>query len=315
MNSSLQKAIAALENDLTIAIPTETVYGLAGNAFSEKAIHTIFKLKQRPLFNPLIVHIKSITALDTVAKETPDAAQKLAEAFWPRPLTLLLNKKSCIPDLVTAGKVTVAVRVPNHELTLALLNELSFPVAAPSANPFGSISPTSATHVSNYFKDQLPMILDGGECAKGVESTIVGFKNDQAILYRHGSISIEEIEAVVGKVILNIVSDHSPSAPGMLSRHYAPSTSLLISDNITNSINTFSDKRIGLLLFQNTISNSTVDYQEVLSKKGDLQEAAKNLYSALHRLDEQKLDIIIAESFPNFGLGKTINDRLNRATK
>ena len=315
MKSKIKQAIVALENDLVIAIPTETVYGLAGNAYSEKAIHSIFKMKQRPLYNPLIVHIKSISALDTVAKDIPDAALKLAEAFWPGPLTLLLKKKSYVPDLVTAGKDTVAVRVPNHKLTLALLNELSFPVAAPSANPFGSISPTSATHVSNYFKDQLPLILDGGECAKGVESTIVGFENDQAILYRHGSISIEEIESIVGKVTLNIVSDHSPSAPGMLSRHYAPATPTIISENVPSSIIEFNNKKIGLLLFQNTLSHPSIYHQEILSKNSDLEEAAKNLYSALHRLDEQKLDIIIAEKFPNQGLGKTINDRLNRAAK
>jgi L-threonylcarbamoyladenylate synthase len=184
--TNIATAAQALIKDEIIAIPTETVYGLAGNAYSENALKKIFELKKRPFYNPLIVHIKSTQFLDMVATDIPDMARKLAEEFWPGSLTLVLKKQSHIPDIVTAGKETVAVRVPNHPVALALLEKLEFPLAAPSANPFGSISPTTAMHVSNYFKENLEIILDGGACQNGIESTIIGFENNQPILYRHG---------------------------------------------------------------------------------------------------------------------------------
>ena len=193
------KAKEVLQKNELIAIPTETVYGLAGNAYSETAVKKIFELKQRPFYNPLIVHIKNTAALDTVACEIPEMAYALAKEFWPGSLTLLLKKKDHIPEIITAGKATVAVRVPNHPLTLALLEQLDFPLAAPSANPFGSISPTTAQHVADYFKGNLEIILDGGECQNGLESTIIGFENDQAVLYRHGSIATEAIEKITKK--------------------------------------------------------------------------------------------------------------------
>jgi L-threonylcarbamoyladenylate synthase len=181
------------KNEL-IAIPTETVYGLAGNAYSDTAIRKIFELKKRPLLNPLIVHLKSASCIQEVASEIPEIGLKLINQFWPGPLTLILKKQKHISDLMTAGKDTVAVRVPNHPLTLALLNELEFPLTAPSANPFGSISPTNAEHVLSYFGKEIEAILDGGQCEKGLESTIIGFENEKPILYRHGAISMDEIE-------------------------------------------------------------------------------------------------------------------------
>ncbi|MBC7411808.1 MAG: threonylcarbamoyl-AMP synthase [Bacteroidia bacterium] len=315
ITTNITKAKKALINDEIVSIPTETVYGLAGNAYSETALKKIFFLKKRPLHNPLIVHIKSVEYINNIAKDIPEIAMKLAKEFWPGPLTLVLKKQKHIPDLVTAGHDTVAVRIPNHPVALALLEELDFPLAAPSANPFGSISPTSAEHVLNYFGDQLNIILNGGECSKGLESTIIGFENNIPILFRHGSISIEEIELCVGKVIIKTNDDLKPNAPGMLSRHYAPSTDTYLTDNVVELLKTFSGKNIGLLLFKNQIEHKNNIAQEVLSKTGDLKEAAKNLYAALHRLDKSNLDIIIAEKFPNEGLGKTINDRLERAIK
>lgn len=315
ITTDISKASQALTNESIIAIPTETVYGLAGNAFSENALKKKFELKKRPFYNPLIVHIKSASFLHEVASDIPDIALKLAEAFWPCPLTLVLKKQPQIPDLVTAGKTTVAVRVPNHPLTLELLEQLEFPLAAPSANPFGSISPTSAGHVSNYFGEDLEIVLDGGGCQNGIESTIIGFENDIPILYRHGSISAEAIEEVIGKLKIVTNNNSTPDAPGMLSRHYAPRTQTLLSDEVEEMAKLFPDKKVGLLLFKDTLSEYQNMLQEVLSKTGDLKEAAKNLYAAMHRLDKCNLDLIIAERLPNQGLGKSINDRLERATK
>lgn len=315
ITKNIQLAIEALQNNQLVALPTETVYGLAGNAYEEKAIKKIFELKKRPLYNPLIVHLHSAKQLDEVAKDIPEKALILAEKFWPGSLTLVLKKQPHIPDLVTAGKDTVAVRVPQHLMALALLELLDFPLVAPSANPFGSISPTSAQHVDAYFKEQLPVILDGGNCVNGVESTIIGFNGNTPILYRHGAVSVEELEDCIGPIEYSTHNDISPNAPGMLSRHYAPQTETRLVENISEAIHQSSGKRVGVLSFKELSIAQVVEAQEILSPKGDLKEAARNLYAALHRLDAQHLDLIIAERFPNEGLGITLNDRLQRAVK
>ena len=202
VSSDIQKAIQLLSQDDLVAIPTETVYGLGGNIFSERAIRKIFELKKRPLFNPLIVHLSGAEELERYVEHVPENARLLAEHFWPGSLTFVLKKRAIVPDLVTAGKDTVAVRVPKHATTLQLLKEAGFPLAAPSANPFGSISPTRAEHVANYFDGALAMVLDGGACQHGIESTIVGFEGEEPVIYRLGSISMEEIQEVVGAVAL-----------------------------------------------------------------------------------------------------------------
>ena len=315
ITTNINKAKKALVNEEIVSIPTETVYGLAGNAYSENALKKIFILKNRPFYNPLIVHIKSIEFIHNVATDVPEMALKLAHNFWPGPLTLVLKKQKHIPDIVTGGKDTVAIRMPNHPITLALLEMLEFPLAAPSANPFGAISPTSAEHVNNYFTDKLEIIIDGGECAKGLESTIIGFENNQPVLYRHGAVSVEAIEECIGKVFVKTNDDEKPQAPGMLSRHYAPITDTYLTNNVNELLKSFEGRKIGLLLFNKKTMNKKNIIQEVLSTNGNLNEAGKNLYAALHRLDKLKLDVIIAEKFPNEGLGKTINDRLERAIK
>jgi L-threonylcarbamoyladenylate synthase len=315
ITTDIKKAKKALKKNKLVAIPTETVYGLAGNAYDESALVEIYKLKNRPFYNPLIIHIKSASSITDVAIDIPESAMILAEKFWPGPLTLVLKKQPHISDLITAGKDTVAVRVPNHPLSLALLEKLDFPLAAPSANPFGSISPTNADHVFNYFGGKLEVILDGGECEKGLESTIIGFEDNQPILYRHGSISSEEIEKITGKLSKITTSEKTPNAPGMLSRHYAPNTDTYLTNNVVELIKCFKGKRIGILVFKNQINGKGIIHKEILSKSGDLNEAAKNLYAAMHRLDEKNLDVIIAERLPDVGLGKTINDKLERATK
>lgn len=315
ISKDIVKAKEILENENLVAIPTETVYGLAGNIYSEKAINLIFKTKNRPFNNPLIVHIHSKELLENIAQEVPEKAKQLAEAFWPGSLTLVLKKKETIPYSITAGKETVAVRVPNHPLTLELLKQLDFPLAAPSANPFGSISPTTSQHVADYFTDTLEMVLDGGNCENGIESTIVGFENEKAILYRLGSISVEDIESIIGPIQIVNKNDSSPNAPGMLSRHYAPKTKMIVSENIEAEIKNHPTTKIGVLLFKDFNINDANIKKEILSISGNLKEATANLYAAMHRLDKKGLDLIIAEKFPENDLGKSINDRLERATK
>ncbi len=308
-------AINVLNNNGIVAIPTETVYGLAGNIYSETAIKSIFETKKRPFFNPLIVHISSLQKLNEIAINIPENAYKLANAFWPGPLTLILDKHPNIPLLITGGKNTVAVRIPNHPITLDLLNQIDFPLAAPSANLFGQLSPTCAAHVLTGFKTNCPLILDGGVCQSGVESTIIGFENGQPIVYRFGAIAIEDIEKIVGKIEAFTHNEKTPNAPGMLSKHYAPRTKLIVCDNINDEILKYPNLKVGLLLFTKTHLFKEIQHQEILSVSGNLTEAASNFYAALHRLDKLGLDIIIAEKLPEIGLGKTMNDRLERGTK
>jgi L-threonylcarbamoyladenylate synthase len=316
ITTNIEEAIVALESNNIIALPTETVYGLAGNAYSEIAIEKIFALKNRPHYNPLIVHIKSAGYLQQVAKNIPAVALQLADTFWPGPLTLVLEKQDHIPDIVTGGKNTVGIRVPNHPVALELLEQLKFPLAAPSANPFGSISPTTAGHVDNYFSETLDVILEGGPCIKGIESTIIGFENGQAILYRQGSTKVEDIEKITGPLQIRVhANNESVKAPGMLSKHYAPKTTTILTDNISSEIEKNLDKRIGILQFKPTTLPSFVIAIETLSQTGDIEEVAKNLYAAMHRLDYQNLDLIIAQKMPAYGMGLAINDKLERAAK
>lgn len=315
VSKDIKKAVEILNNEGVVAIPTETVYGLAGNIYSEKAIRKIFDIKQRPLFNPLIVHVHSLEKAEALVSDFPDKARQLAKAFWPGSLTLVLKKKPTIPDLITAGKDTVAIRVPNHPVTLQLLQELSFPLAAPSANPFGCISPTRASHVEGYFKDRISMVLEGGNCKNGIESTIIGFENNEPVLYRLGSISLEDIIDVIGAVKIKNKQEIEPEAPGMLERHYAPKTKTYLVEDVESFIKDYKNKKIGVIRFSEVKCLSGIETLEVLSKSGDLKEAASKLYSTLHNLDILNLDMIVAEVFPDYGLGKSINDRLLRATK
>lgn len=315
ITSDINLAIESLKKGNVIAIPTETVYGLAGNAFAESSVNKIFKIKNRPSFNPLIVHIPNPKYINKIAQNIPKIAQKLSKHFWPGPLTLVLEKQKHISDIVTAGKPTVAVRVPNHKLTLDLLSKLPFPLVAPSANPFGFTSPTSADHVNEYFADKIDLILDGGVSLKGIESTIIGFENDNAVLYRHGSIPIEEIEKITGKVEIKNKNNLSPEAPGMLKRHYAPKTKIVFSNDFIKSIKSNPNKKIGILCLKRIEKIPKSVHQEVLSSDGNLNEAAKNLYAALHKLDRLNLDLILTSNMPEYELGRSINDRLRRAVE
>ena len=295
-----------------MAIPTETVYGLAGNALSTDAVTKIFEVKNRPFFDPLIVHVSSWNQVPRYASDIPEKAVLLADRFWPGPLTLLLPKKEIIPDLVTAGLDRVGLRCPNHSLTLNLLNQLDFPLAAPSANPFGYVSPTTAQHVQDQLGEKISCILDGGPCEVGIESTVVGWENNQAVLYRLGGISIEEIESVIGKVTVLPHSTSQPQAPGQLKSHYAPKKEFVLGD-LKALADQHKSKRLGVLAFQKKIEKVHEKSQLLLSPSGNLREAAQNLFSALRQFDLMDVEVVIAEEVPNEGLGRAINDRLRRA--
>ena len=310
IGNDVQQAKQYLLEGQLVAIPTETVYGLAGNALDKKSVLSIFETKNRPSFDPLIIHTDSLDKLKNFVTGFPENALDLAKAFWPGPLTLLLPKKLIIPDLVTSGLDHVAVRIPNHPLTLDLLRQLDFPLAAPSANPFGYISPTKPGHVNAQMGDKIPYILDGGECGVGIESTIVGFINNIPTIYRLGGLAVEEIENVVGKVNVMPHSSSNPQAPGMLKSHYAPRKPFYLRSKEEFAL---AHHGIGCLLFDKLIDNKDIQYQRVLSTTGDLKEAAHHLFAYLRELDALPVQEIWAEKAPDFGLGLAINDRLRRA--
>ncbi|GAB3204000.1 L-threonylcarbamoyladenylate synthase [Pontibacter aydingkolensis] len=296
-----------------VAIPTETVYGLAANALDESAVEQIFTTKGRPHYNPLIIHIGSKNDLNKYVTAVPEMAQRLIEAFWPGPLTLLLPKKEIVPDLITASLPRVAVRMPNHPLTLKLLQLLDFPLAAPSANPFCYISPTRAEHVQQQIGDKIPYILDGGPCEQGLESTIVGFEEGTPVVYRLGAITPEEIKAVAGQVKMHQKSSEQLEGPGMLPFHYSPRTPLYFTNNVDELLKVSDPAKTGVISFQRAIEGLPEKNQVVLSAAGYMQEAASKLYDSLHYLDGLNLSRIIAEKLPEYGLGMTINERLRKA--
>lgn len=309
ISTNIQKAVQLLTENEVIGLPTETVYGLAANALNEDAVLKIFEIKNRPKFDPLILHTSSVNKIEEFVTEIPDLAYQLFEKFSPGPITILLPKKNLVPDLATSGLQRVAFRIPNHPLTLQLLSQLPFPLAAPSANPFGYISPTSALHVQNQLGSQIKLILDGGESQVGVESTIVGFENGKVIVYRLGGLAIEEIEEITGKLEIREGSS-SPASPGMLLSHYAPKKPFLLGD-IPSLINLNKGKKIGILSLK-------TNYQEernfILSASGNVNEASKYLFKYLRELDDSDVDIIVAELVPEENLGRAINDRLRRAS-
>jgi L-threonylcarbamoyladenylate synthase len=298
-----------------VAIPTETVYGLAANALNEDAVIKIFEAKQRPKFDPLIVHTHDVSEFEKFVVIESDLVYQLAEKFSPGPITFILPKREIIPDIVTSGHDTVGLRIPNHQLTLDLLKNISLPLAAPSANPFGFTSPTTAIHVQNQLGEKVPYILDGGKCEVGLESTIVKVVDNDVEVLRLGGISVEEIESVIGKKVKRVkTSSSNPTAPGMLSSHYNPGVKVEFGD-IEKLLSEHKNKKVGVLAFDsNRFENfENVIEVKVLSPTGSLSEAAQNLFSYLREFQKSNIDILIAEPAPAKGLGLAINDRLKRA--
>ncbi len=310
---NIERAAEIIKSGGVVAFPTETVYGLGANIFDSLACAKIFEIKQRPFFDPLIVHIDGLKEIEKIAVFNRGQAEILATKFWPGPMTLILNKKPAVPEIVTAGLQTVAVRMPRHPVALALIKKSGAPIAAPSANVFSRLSPTSAEHVEEQLGDKVEMILDGGRCEFGVESTIIDLTGSLVSVLRFGALSVEEIQDAIGKVEFQDGVSEKPKAPGQLAKHYSPKTKLKIIDSRLEIKDSDLGKKVGLLAFKKPERSGGFAVIEILSETGDLKQAAANLFVSLRRLDSQNLDLIYAESVPEIGLGKAIMDRLKRA--
>ncbi|MEE8393676.1 MAG: L-threonylcarbamoyladenylate synthase [Rhodospirillales bacterium] len=300
---SISSAARLIGDGKLVAFPTETVYGLGADATNDKAVAEIFAAKERPSFNPLIVHFADSSSAEKAARFNA-RARELAAAFWPGALSMVLERlEGCaISLLVSAGLDTVALRVPNHPVALALLAEAPCPIAAPSANRSGAVSPTTAVHVEEALGSAVAAIVDGGPCRVGIESTVVDLSGESPLLLRPGGITEEEIEAVIGPLAKNIESKGGVKSPGMLERHYAPATPLRINA---------AQAREGeaRLSFGPDAPHDALN----LSPTGDLKEAAANLFAMIRQLDDPKYNAIAVMEIPNRGLGRAINDRLTRA--
>ena len=312
IGKDIGKASILLNDGELVSIPTETVYGLAANGFSESAVLKIYAVKNRPQFNPLILHVANVNQMRNLVIDIPPIIEKLIKTFSPGPITYLLPKNSTVPELVTAGSINVAIRIPDHPLTLKLLSGLNFPLAAPSANPSGYVSPVTAIHVQKSLNGLIPYILDGGECSVGLESTIVGINEGVLQIHRLGAITIEQIQKVSGEKVEMALLHASPSAPGQLKSHYATSKPFYLG-NINELSVRFSDQKIGIISFQKSYTELNPAEEIVLSYSGNFDAAASMLFKALRKMDESMIDIIIAERVPAIGIGLAINDRLERA--
>lgn len=308
---AIKEAAAIIREGGLVAFPTETVYGLGADALNSLAVAQIFEVKNRPRFDPLIVHIADFSSIRKICSSIDRRAMKLKERFWPGPLTMVLPKTQVISDIVTAGLPSVAVRMPLHPVALELIREAGVPIAAPSANPFGYLSPTTAEHVREQIGKRVDLILDGGRCPIGVESTIIDLTGQEPVILRMGGLTIEEIEEVIGKVKISTSNPERPLSPGQLPRHYSPRTPVRILRD--ESFEIPEGKRVGLLAFESPKEELPCEMVEVLSSQGDLREAAANFFSCLHRLDRAGLDVIYAEAVPEIGLGRAIMDRLYKA--
>lgn len=311
--AAIERAAAILRKGGLVAFPSETVYGLGADATNPTAAARIFEVKDRPHFDPLIVHLAEPDWLPRYVEIIPREAEWLAGRFWPGPLTIVLPKRAIIPDIVTAGLATVAIRVPLHPVARKLIATAGVPIAAPSANRFGRISPTTARAVASELGEKIDMILDGGPTSHGIESTVVGFGPQGLHVLRPGPITREELSDCLGReVTLGGGAALRRAAPGQSLRHYAPTTSLRLVPSAKGL--TFStDKKVGLLAFREVTARRRFKKIEILSPRGDLREAAAKLFTALRRLDEAGLDLIIAEGVPPNGLGLAIMDRLRKA--
>ncbi|MCS6979625.1 MAG: L-threonylcarbamoyladenylate synthase [Flavobacteriales bacterium] len=313
ISRDIEEAVRLLKAGSVVALPTETVYGLAGNALIRDTVMRIFKIKGRPTFDPLIVHCKNAEDAFRYAVRIPSAAIRLAEKFWPGPLTLVLNSTRKIPSEVTAGLGTVGLRVPSHPLFHQVLEALDFPLAAPSANPFGYVSPTTARHVSDQLGHLIDFILDGGPCLYGMESTIVGFEKNVPVVYRLGALPLKKIRQVAPDVTVKIHASSNPKAPGQLSSHYAPSKKVLWANAAPSSV--LEDRLTAVLVFGPSPEVKPHCHIMNLSSTGDYHEAARNLYRLLREFDAGPWHTLVIHPIPQDpeGWSDVLNDRLERA--
>lgn len=308
--ASIAEAVALLEKGEIVAFPTETVYGLGAVACNPYAVAKIFEAKQRPHFDPLIVHLDGPQRLEEYVEDIPPEAEKLMEIFWPGPLTMIFRKRPIIPDIVTAGLPTVGVRVPSHPVALNLIRTLKKPIAAPSANQFGYMSPTRVRHVAKSFADRVPLVLDGGDSKYGIESTIISFQESGVFVHRHGAITIEELSEHV-RIVEKEKTSKVCEAPGELPYHYSPMKPLRLVDGPGDVRN----ENSSYLAFREPPHPIATKHIKILSPAGDLREAASNFFSFLIELDRDDVDVIYAEKIPETGIGRAIMERLKKAAK
>lgn len=317
--TSVDEAARLLAAGQVVGIPTETVYGLAGNAYEPKALAQIFAIKERPTFDPLIVHICDVAQLKDVAKDIPEAAYKLAEAYWPGPMTLILPKKDCIPDLCTSALPSVAVRFPSHPVAQEIIRKAGVPLAAPSANLFKHVSPTTAQHVADQLADRgIAGIVDGGPCEVGVESSIISLVGEVPTVLRPGAITPEMVEKVLGKVAIK-ESTSKPgqpmAAPGQMDTHYRPQVPLFYGKVPEGAKLPAHTVRIAFGNQAAPVSDrGPIEATLNLSESGDMLEATAKLYAYMHDLDLPEYDLILVDEIPNVGVGMALNDRLKRAS-
>lgn len=325
----LDEAGEILRTGGLVVFPTETVYGLGANALDPDAVASIFRAKGRPSDNPLIIHISKIDQVYDLAEDFTIQAQRAAEAFWPGPLTLILPKKACIPTQVTAGLSTVALRMPDHPVALALLDIAGIPVAAPSANTSGRPSPTTAEHVLRDLAGKVDMVVDAGSCRIGLESTVLDMASEPPIILRPGGVSREDLEGVLGHVEIDAaVYDHdspsTPRSPGMKYRHYAPKAKVVLVDGkeltqIYNEVNQLitdyhsQNMIVGVLASIETVKGYAADASFPVGSRAQLETVAQNLFHGLRFLDDCNVDIIIAEGYPDEGIGAAVMNRLRKA--
>ena len=300
-SSSIEAAVSALRDDELVAIPTETVYGLAARASSRTAVNKIFKVKGRPSNHPLILHIAKISDLEKWTKDLPNVARTLVDHYWPGPLTIVVQRNEKVCDEITGGRNTVAIRCPDHKIATELLNRLDDAIVAPSANRFGKVSPTTAEHVAADLGDDVKIILDGGECAIGLESTIIDCTTTPPQLLRVGAITVEQIKT---ECLITVVSASGESrASGMLDKHYAPECEIELFNNRMQA-----ETRRSELSQLGTTS-------EILDFGDDLALYARSLYARLRDADKRNIDVVIAVKPPSTGIGSAINERLKKAAR
>lgn len=317
VGKDLAKAGELIRKGRLVAFPTETVYGLGANALDPQAVAKIFEAKGRPHFDPLIVHVGTTRDLELLVATFPEMANPLAERFWPGPLTLVLPKTSRVPDLVTSGLPTVAVRIPRHSMAQKLLEAAGVPIAAPSANRFGRLSPTRAEHVLEQLGERIDYILDGGPTEVGVESTVLDLTTTPPRLLRPGGIALEDLEELLGEIETapEVREGETPAAPGMLTKHYAPRTRVVVIDSLEDLPANRAQSALLTLAPVSDADKAGFLTVETLSPTGDLREAATKFFATMRQLDDAGAEQIVALRFPNRGLGRALNDRLERAAK
>lgn len=331
-HEKIKKAAEVIRNGGLVAFPTETVYGLGANALDREAVNKIFAIKKRPSTDPIIVHISDLKQLDTIVKNVPEIAKVLAKRFWPGPLTLIMERSDSVPDNVSAGLATVAVRMPSHPVSIALIKTSGLPIAAPSANIFSRPSSTKAQHIIDDFSDSVDLILDGGDSTIGVESTVLDLTSNPPVLLRPGGTPMEDLQEIIpdlqfGPDYIHIEEVKATSSPGQLTKHYSPNAKLRFfkgppkktMDLIRRETITLqkTGHKVGLLLPKDDLDElkglGITGFN--LGAESDLDSVARNLFSGLRFLDKAGVDVILVRSLNREGLGLAIMDRLIRASE